>query len=290
MSYEANMFGLEIERDYPTYSLIKCPFHNDTNASAILIKATGQFRCLSCGIVKFPDDWDDADLRPGMAQQSRLLATLSVSAPKTIEHVNRDWTCYPEASEYLKKRGVTSLCLVKEYNMYYNPFMEAIVFKNYITRSKIYNGFVYRFLNPNGGPRYSINGEHPVLWPEQNIYESINEPIFISEGPFKAMRLFLAAYLADEEIVSVTTFGANLLMAGTAILHQYRDRKVYLIADNDEAGQNFAKRFKQAIPWSRIFTPKVPFDDMTDDAAVSCFKTIWTKINDAPLFNLKGKT
>jgi hypothetical protein len=267
--FDAKNYGLNVAREYGAYYLVKCPFHDDDNPSAVFWKESGDFECYGCRTKKKISDFD-ADF-------------VSVAAPYLVglgkDDDFEDIICSsvigsPIAIEYCRKRGLTPNSIIS-YNIKWEFIKNNLVFEQFDSNGKA--GYIRRRID-NGLQRYFVIGKKCDIWPRQQFLNIINtnETIFISEGPFKAMRL---NQVIGFEIRSFSIFGSQLRHSTVEILSQFKGQ-IVLIGDNDVAGKKLVNEFHATFPMARIFTPKIPFDDATDIQCQKMYESILRKLND----------
>lgn len=265
--FDARNYGLSVAREYASYYLVKCPFHDDENPSAVFFKKNGDFECYGCRTKKKIGDFD-ADF-VGVASPYLVDLTEDTEFEPVITQ------CADEsviAFMYCYNRKITSKS-IRDYNIRWDPTKKNLVFEQHDFHGLV--GHIRRRVD-NGHPRYFVSGQKCDIWPHENFLNIINndEVIFISEGPFKAIRLNQAI---NDGIKSFSIFGSVLRRSTIELLSQFKGQ-IVLIADNDLAGRQLSEQFNSVFKRARIFKPKIPFDDATELQCQKMYESILRKL------------
>lgn len=279
--YSAREFGLAVVRDYPHYELLRCPFHDDQNPSALFIKNVPMIKCQSCGAKVV-----------GAEELSKKLGVEGIvaeSGPPSIAFLERgglnepwmvDVTSNEDAQSYLESRLIDPQFVNLFYSSYvrWAPYEEALAF---LARNSAFKtvGISLRHTSKAAFSRYEVRGRLAPLWPK--VYDLQNTmPLFVFEGPFKLLSFAQAAYNTSmtEHIHCVCTMGSHMTNSIKASLMSSHASKIVLIADNDYAGLRFAQRFEEQIANSQVFVPDIPFDEQNEFQARSTLDFIYSEV------------
>lgn len=276
MGYNPRDVGLEVARDYPNYALVHCPFHHDVHPSAVFSKVTGHFRCYSCTASKNFVDFDEVQV--GVDPKSTPVFLPDLTVEDFSARMFDPAGLVVEAQDYLERRGV-SFGTAHRYGVLWDGVSKTVVFP--VRDQHGLSGVVHRRVDGES-PRYIKIGVVDGVWPgigfRDSQFQPSPEPLYVSEGPFKAMRL----HQAGDGVPSVCTFGARMGRFAAELLSQWPGQLV-LVADGDDAGLSFAARFRETFPRARVFVPKTPFDELDADAAARVFARIQAKVREGRL-------
>ena len=281
MLFSAKDFGYVIARDYKTYSLVSCPYHNDNHPSGLFFKKNGHFKCLGCG-----KNVNHADGKAyiGTDEEQEFLLPHSLGLFKSTENYleGTSPTLSEDLIDYMGTRGIEPRvlfwygCREKSGREYPELIMPQRDFDNKVT------GTVNRPATFAKLPRrYFIHGHRFPCWPSK-FFKPDKKTIFVSEGGIKSMAIFqtLEEIIEDEDelagYASVATMGSLWTKEMEEVYSQMADRIVF-IADNDEAGIAFARHFKEI--GARAFVVKKPFDNMTQEERNVELQKILGKVN-----------
>ena len=253
----AKDFGYDVIRSYPTYDLCLCPFHNDSNPSALFSRNSLQFRCLGCGKVvnhNSGNGYIGSEFETeAIVGRFDLIPQVTNYLQGSVAYLDADLMFYLAAREISPAVALHYGCWQSNYKG-----RAQIVFPQYDLNNQLL-GTVKRWADFDpSGQRYFIDGQRAAVWPISELnFEKIN---FLSEGAFKAMALYQAAtFLESDILTSMATMGSLLRKETKELILQNPSSFVFL-ADNDDAGLKFGYEMKAL--GCRVFKLKKPFDNM----------------------------
>lgn len=251
--------GLKVIRSFSGYEQCLCPFHDDRHPSAIFYHNTYTLHCFVCA--------KTFTLRE-IANANKIALSDEEIESLSYETLERNIESFMKSYEYLQKAQTASWSIgtaksqidSDSWDYFLSRGIDESVADDY--RVKLTNGgvvffhrqniqtisgYVVRVAKPiNSTMRYIKVGELENFWPTQKIL-SLTKPIervIITEGPFKAMRIEMALRkMGIHDTVSVTTFGTRFSHEMTKTIEEL-GTKTIIIGDGDEAGRNWAKKFK----------------------------------------------
>lgn len=284
---KAKDFGLNVARSFSTYEQCFCPFHHDIHPSAVFYNDNNSFYCFVCQkrfdlrqiiSVTKSTSFSDAEIDEFIASIEKEVKMVSffenddmINARKSLKPLDSN------AIEYLEKRGI-DIEVAKDYGVVCTD--DGVVFVHICEGGAIpICGFVVRLYAPSSKSiRYIKNGQLDVFWPLNRLKIQGVRNVFVTEGPFKAMKLKMALdSLGMKDSVSLCSFGLKFDRNFVKSI-QDETRQFFIIGDNDFAGIKWAKRFKEFDGFSP-FTTSVPFDDADVDFAKSMIEKILLKAN-----------
>lgn len=283
--YDASDFGIQVSRNYGNYQLVHCPYHNDRHASAFFFIETGNFYCKSCGARKRIEDFvtefehvatathsklPSFVSRPSFANPSQFIDILDSDAGVNYAHIFRGIS-----------KSTLSLCDVR-----WNTFGESVTFIQRDEQNDIC-GNVQRVTLPHSTFRYYVHGKVGPIWPIEAFSIERSEPLFVSEGPWKAMRIMDSQHRLGIAHNSFALFTSTPTMNTHRLLWQYNG-PIVLIVDNDDAGSRLMGCFKSLHKNIRCFRPKVALDDISDQDRVDRIVTKMLEAVSDPFSKFEG--
>lgn len=294
---KASDFGLKVARTYPKYDLCFCPFHSDKHPSASFYHESGSLYCFTCAklfgvkdILKVTgsSSLSDEELEE-LLRKSKL--TIHIKAfendddmsrvVKSFEEVALDYIVKNETEEialdYLERRNIST----KTANYFGLRISDnGIIFpqQEYIWQKIA--GFVERVYTPvDKTQRYFKHGKIESAWPYKQLARPNWKYLFVTEGPFKAMRIYqMLTDAGVNNFSSVCSFGLGNKDSIENVLSFY-SRKIIVIGDPDSAGRNWARSFKGRKNFYP-FTFPTPFDEVNDSVGVVALKEMIEIVED----------
>lgn len=284
---KASDFGLKVSRSYSKYDLCFCPFHNDLHPSASFYHETCSLYCFTCAksfqlvdILKVTNStsFSEFEIKELL---DKIKSSIHMKNFETNDNISRIVNSFPQvgsidneineiAVSYLERRNI-SVDVATFYGLRANE--DGIVFpqKIDITASKV-SGFVERIYAPKDKTqRYFKHGELEIVWPLKKVCDNNAKYLFLSEGPFKAMRIYkMLKDVGINDFISVCSFGLKDTQVIFKLLSQF-NKTVIVVGDNDKAGKRWATKFKTRknfFPFSFV----TPFDEVESDVGVSAIK------------------
>jgi len=249
--------GVSIESEVDTDYIIFCPFHGNTRTPAGEVdKRTGLFFCFSCHYVTDLADLVVTQSGRTYFQALRFIKTneietdLSTEVDSSLEKKPM-YVAYPQDQvaqlhqnavsgerpmDYYINRGI-SKSSVERFQLGYSEKMDMVTIPVHSPEGMLL-GFVGRsvegktFKNTPGLPKAK------TLFNLNRVKSSKN--VYVVESSFDAIRLDQCGFAA------VATLGSNVSNFQIDLLKKYFN-DIIVIADNDDAGSNMAKKLKEKL-------------------------------------------
>jgi DNA primase len=249
--------GVTVEKEAESEYIVFCPFHSNHRTPAGEInKYTGLFFCFSCG--------KTADLIELVMHFSNRTYFESVRFIKSKEvetdilsEVNsklidkEEWTEFDmsivqrlheqallseRAKEYFIKRKITKESVIK-FKLGYSENQDMISIPVF-NHEGLCVGFVARSIE-------NKDFKNTTKLPKSKLLFNLNNTktaskVYVVESSFDAIRL------SQVGIPAVATLGANISSKQIELLEKYFS-DIFLIADNDEAGEKMKSRLKDSL-------------------------------------------
>lgn len=273
-AYKPTDFGLRVSRTYSTYAACFCPFHNDVHASAAFYYQSGDLFCWVCKrrftLVHLSDhfgiDPNELEIGASVRLAPQIVPFLEEPVLRLerigITELSRSFT----VSNYVKNVRHISDDALEAYPVSCHITNESVAFVHYDDIGP--SGYVLR--EPfEGGVRYYKHGRLEPLWPLHHLIRQGPQIVLVSEGPFKAMRLFDALRKVDEgrEAVALSSFGSLPSGELQTLVNSMWSKTFVMCCDNDEPGIKFGKWFKSFQNCLAVVVP-TPFDNGADEENV----------------------
>lgn len=249
--------GVTVEKEAESEYIVFCPFHSNHRTPAGEInKYSGLFFCFSCGktadlielVMHFSNRTYFESVR---FIKSREVETdiLSEVNSKLIE--KEEWTQFDNsiverlhgqalvserAKEYFIKRKITKESVIK-FKLGYSENQDMISVPVF-NHEGLCVGFVARSVEGKDFKNTPKLPKSKLLFNLNNIKTA--SKVYIVESSFDAIRLDQVGMPA------VATLGANISSKQIELLEKYFN-DIFLIADNDEAGEKMKSRLKDSL-------------------------------------------
>lgn len=273
--YQDYIPGLPMPMDGDEEVAVCCPFHGDTTPSMHINLSTGLWNCKACDagqnggggdIAAWLVEWYDFPLGESikLQQQFERKGKLAFPMDESIaEEYHQTLLQHPKFLEkFMNKRGFT-LNTIKQRQIGYDPDTQRYTIPVYSLDGKLINIRKYRmgakkakFINTKNAYTKSY------LWPLDHDFINVGW-VVIFEGETDAA---LARQLGIPSITQ--TGGAGQWPKGGCMDHYFRDKKVFICYDGDDAGRSGAERealnLREVAAEVRICEYPQPHIDFTD--------------------------
>ena len=243
-----------------------CPFHPDRVPSFTINTTTHQWYCHGCGegggyvsfLIKFLDI--DKQTAMNIVNKWQETKTFPFPDPHIIEEAHRCLRSNQYAYQLLTSWGVNDK-MIDKYNIGYSNAEKRFYFPVYSKTGYLYNIRKYMPAELRGEGKSNpkvigISGcNEPRFWPIQNLDKNV---IFIVEGEKDALCAI------SQGLNAVTgTGGSNIPAIDYSI---FKNKKVYIMTDSDEAGDKTAQKYIDIISaqTNEIKRVRLPVKDFTD--------------------------
>lgn len=228
--------------------IVKCPnpSHDDSNPSACFNTDKGVLFCFSCSF------------SANIIQLSNMAGITFVPSKTKLPYYKKDtedlWFDFKnlksaKGDEYLKSRGVTDKN-VEQFDI--RKYKNGVVFLFHNQKGKFVGCQIRQFY---GKPKYLTFGER-ILWDLNKLKDySKEQPIFLTEGVFGAIR----GFNAGKQTLAV--IGAMIRQDSLIPIKNYP--KIFGLFDNDFAGYVAGARLLKFIPQSKIIVPGLESDELS---------------------------
>lgn len=239
--------SLKVVKQTKKYALCKCPFHNDTHASAVIYFDTQMFTCFVCHLTKKVTDIVDG----GLDSIERFVM------PDLIEEPLRYTKPTNEALQYLTERKVDIEQLP---NFVVSPALNngvGFLFTTMRGRAtgmqvRLFPNFVY-----SKSVRYINYGEkQPFFGHYIDFMSGKYTQLAVFEKAFGALRAQQASEKSKLDIACLSSAGSNI----NSGLFSLIGLNTVFFLDNDSAGRRAAKSVAER--GFRVIIPKNPVDEM----------------------------
>lgn len=257
---QGRTIGLEVVGTAGAEELVKCPFHDDTHASASWNPKSDLFYCFTCGfgmgleqLLKATGKEIDSDAF--MDEREESVVKLDLSRPSSMSFSGG---CYYH-SDYLKLRGVSEQACI-DYGVTVSGDGNKILFAVTDTHGKT-KGRISRNVYESS-TRYIKVGEQTPVWPMDHLIGlCYGEYVLITEGLFSCLRIASV----DKRMEVFALAGAKANKSIVATLSGFNPIFIY---DRDKAGIRAAKRMKKFKPEWTVLTAATAPDDMSEDSSI----------------------
>lgn len=223
MNFDPYALGLDVEGHSGAEYKVRCPFHNDSHASASFNSDKGLFICYACG--------EKANSRR-IAEQTNGVVVGSITT-KSQEDASKDldWTAWGRSplaldNPYLAGRRVTNE-QVRRFDIRANH--TGILFPICDNTGRLVG---YQMRKYSGKPKYVFHGDKADFWPYENL--ATNGVLYVVEGVFSVLRLDRVGLKA------VAIFGTG---NARRVAPYLRPKDAYALFDTDDAGLVAMGRF-----------------------------------------------
>ena len=156
------------------------------------------------------------------------------------------------ATEYLKQHGITQATADK-FNLSHDKEFLHIPVKDEEGKLLFVKS---RNLKEDGGPKYKNSaGSHAVLFNLHAVRDMPN--IVLCEGEIDCIRLTQGGIPSVSSTGGSDTFNADWV-------DNFKDKKVWIVYDNDEAGKKGIRKVLSLIPHARVITLPEEVKDVSD--------------------------
>lgn len=243
--YDPWTLGLHVTATSGQEFIVRCPYHDDSNASGSFNPLTGLFFCFSCGhaarVEELARHCGGYVRRRGDGKWNKRVPIAEwrpvLNSPLAL------------GSTYLKKRRVTDE-QVTRWGIRALPSAIAIPITDSYDREV---GVIVR--REQGTPRYLFFGDKPPLWPLGWLMQQ--EPgstIYVVEGVFGRLRAERAG------VPAVAVMGA---MVAENVGRYLKNFEVIALFDNDPSGYQGAGRLLSVVPTARVIVPGQEADELS---------------------------
>lgn len=229
--------------------LVICPFHDDSNPSAVFNLTKGDFYCFTCG--KFANKHQLAKQTGGSVSYTRSRRIKAKARPESVKNllalVKRKPLAYDD--KYLVYRGVDNKTVKKlqirqdDWAIYMPQYANGEVV-SYIARRKQAKKY-----------KYMKVGKQLPVYPFSALEDFDRfQRLYVVENTFGAIR----GLQFGHQVVS--TFGVNINSRVGSMLRGFRD--IVLLFDPDEAGLKGYKNALSQIPYAQCAAPMKSSDEL----------------------------
>jgi len=242
---------LQLEKEGSSYKAL-CPFHPDKNPSFYVKPSEQFFKCFGCGvggdIITFVMKYYNVDFKEAVKMLADEIG-LSIGSKQTeentqVEKLSIDQiiayveTCHQYAglTNYFTDRGIPTY-LIDKYKLGFDVENNAIVLPIFQDGQII--SYVRRNLDDNK-PRYEFpKGSNAIPFNVDLLKDEQQTNVFITEGIFDALTIETAI---GQPAIALN--GCENQKEFLQVLNQIKpkDKKFYILFDNDEAGSKAAKQ------------------------------------------------
>lgn len=240
-----------------------CPYHEDTSPSFSVNVQRGLFICYACGAkgtvaqlaeymktgVVEANDISVIDVRQKIAALSKHAQTpRRVLPPEWSDN----WRVGDEYITQWAKRGIYGPTL-DLFGLGYNEIEDALVIPVHAPDSKNIVSYFYRYMNPNGGPKYKYQHDFKI---SHNLYGSWQvrtaEPVgripsvAVTEGSIDTLAMWTAG------IPSVALLGARVSAVQAKLIRALDPFFLVVMTDRDTAGRQAGMELEQAMRGSGV--------------------------------------
>lgn len=249
-----NYGGLKVVRSTPRYFTCKCPFHNDSHASAMVYTDTMFFICFVCNIRKPLEqvlkdiDAEDFDVHREIPFEPDLVTETVRFIPPT-----------PRAIAYMQSRGVDTDRLPDYITSV--PEDTGVGFKFVDGRGKAIGAQLRIYPEHQGSfSRFVLVGERtPVFGPLREFLLGKYERVVLFEKAFGCLKAQQACDAHGLSVACVSSAG-SAVQHGIAELFPFGTVAFY---DNDKAGRRAGEKLKTL--GFDVFISHIPVDEMPSD-------------------------
>ena len=253
--------GLDVVGGAGAEELVKCPFHDDTHASASWNPKSNLFYCFTCGFGMGLEQLlkamgKEIDSEAFYAEREEHVVELDLSRSGSMSFSDG----YYHYNEYLKLRGVSEQAC-KDYGVTVAEDGSKVFFAvtDHIGKTV---GRISRNVYASS-TRYIKVGEQRPVWPMDRLMGlCYGEYVLITEGLFSCLRIASV----DNRIQPFALAGAKANMKIVAALSSFNPIFIY---DRDRAGIAAATRMKQLKPEWTVLTAATAPDDMLKDSSIT---------------------
>jgi len=250
--------GKPIKKTGDNFIMTTClnPNHNEKHPSFSINLESGKGKCFACGFSVGKDYWLDGNLDEETIEEiSRLAIYNEVEQKLNSKSEKYIWDgILPIKSEKLSEgwRGLNK-DTIEKLDLYITrrgKYKDRVIFPFYDGEGNLL-GFNSRALTPDITPKYLYA---PGIKPSEILYPfpEKTEYIVLVEGIMDAISL------TQEGIPAIMNFGVNFTFSENKIktLLSLGVETVYLMFDNDKAGQEAVKRYEENKYFCSVFDVK----------------------------------
>ena len=272
--------GISVEGEVDSDFIVFCPYHaNYRTPAAEVSKERGTFFCFSCHESRSLVDFVIHSTGKSFFEATRFIDSLAVevdildSVNKVLEvkpelepydellikRLNNQALNSPRAMRYYEGRRVT-VESIKKFYLGYSENQDMITIPMHSPDGSMFVGFVARSVEGKDFKNTPKLPKSKILF---NLHRAkAYDTVYVVESSFDAIRLDQCG------IPAVATLGANVPRTQVELLTKHFNN-VIVIPDNDDAGQDMARRIIDKMG-SRATAIGIPsrfkdIGDMTDD-------------------------
>lgn len=253
--------GLEVVGTAGAEELVKCPFHDDTHASASWNPKSDLFYCFTCGfgmgleqLLKATGKEIDSDAF--MEEREEHVVKLDLSRPGSMSFSDGHY----HYNDYLKRRGVSEQACI-DYGVTVSGEGDKVFFAVTDTHGRT-KGRISRNVHESS-TRYIKVGEQTPVWPMDHLVGlTYGEYVLVTEGLFSCLRIASV----DKRIEVFALAGARANKSIVSVLSAFNPIFIY---DRDKAGIRAARRMKKFKPEWIVLTAGISPDDMMLDSSIT---------------------
>ena len=245
--------GIDVENEVESEYIVFCPYHGNYRTPAGEInKESGMFFCFSCHESRSLLDFVMHTTKKNYFEASRLIDSFAIesdilaSINKALE-VKQDFEPYdellikrlnnqaldsPRAMRYYEGRRIT-VDSIKRFYLGYSENQDMVTIPMQTPDGSSFVGFVARSVEGKDFKNTPKLPKSKILF---NLHRAKSyDTVYVVESSFDAIRLDQCG------IPAVATLGANVPKTQVELLTKHFNN-VIVIPDNDDAGQDMAKR------------------------------------------------
>ena len=253
-----NGSGINIESEVDSDYLIFCPYHaNYRTPAGEISKDRGTFFCFSCHESRSLTEFVMHVTNKTFFEAGRFIdsAKVSVNITESIDKMLEDKPDFipfdevmikrlstqalesPRAVRYFEGRRITKDSM-KRFSLGYSEKQDMVTIPQQTPDGSIYVGFVGRSVEGKDFKNTPKLPKSKILF---NLHRAkLHDTVYVVESSFDAIRL-------DQcRIPAVATLGANVPRTQVELLTKHFN-SVIVIPDNDDAGQEMAKRIVEKM-------------------------------------------
>ena len=245
--------GIDVENEVDSDFIVFCPYHaNYRTPAAEVSKDRGTFFCFSCHESRSLQDFVMHVTGKSFFEVSRFIDSMAVevdildSITKTLEakpdfepydellikRLNNQALESPRAMRYYEGRRITRESIEK-FSLGYSENQDMVIIPMQSPSGDMFVGFVARSVEGKDFKNTPKLPKSKILF---NLHRAkLYDTVYVVESSFDAIRLDQCG------VPAVATLGANVPKSQVELLTKHFNN-VIVIPDNDDAGQDMAKR------------------------------------------------
>ena len=281
--------GLNVENEIDSDYIVFCPYHANYRTPAGEVgKDTGKFFCFSCNEVRSLTELVMHTTKRTFFEAERFIDRYRVPSsiidsidkvleekPEfvpfdefTIRRLNNVAIDSPRAMRYFEGRRISENS-VKRFQLGYSDKQDMVTIPMHTPSGDMCVGFVARSVEGKDFKNTPKLPKSKILFNLHRV--KAHDTVYVVESSFDAIRLDQAG------LPAVATLGANVPKTQAELLTRHFNN-VIVIPDNDQAGQDMAKRISEKIG-PRATTISLPdrfkdIGDMTDSDILELTKIL----------------